>query len=379
MDFDVAVVGGGIAGVSAAAALAESASVVLLEQEQQLAYHTTGRSAAAFLETYGSPTVRALTRASRAALATSDATGRSKLSPRPQVWVASATHVAELDRLVSEEPLLAWLSEPELARRCPMLRPGWAVAAAIEADAQDLDVAGLFEAYRRLALQRGAVLRTSAGVRAARRHRDGWRLGTDPGPVTASVVVNAAGAWADQVGAMFGAAVLGLTPLRRSVAVVTCPGVDRSWPLVADIAERFYFRPEGDALLISPAEQTPVEPGDARPEPEWIALALERVNEATTLNLRHVRTAWAGLRTFAPDRAPVVGFDPRVEGLFWLCGQGGYGIQTAPAMAMLAAALVLGQPLPAELAAEGVDPGALGPSRCIGIKPKVASALGETR
>jgi Glycine/D-amino acid oxidases (deaminating) len=353
---DVAVVGGGIAGVSAAGELARRPGlrVALLEQEGQLGYHASGRSAAAFLESYGSPEIRALTQASRATL---DAAGL--LHPRPLLWLAPAGQAGELAALVEAEPTLRIVSDDEVRARCPVIRPGWAELSAIEEGAQDLDVAGLLEHYRRLAVTGGVTVHTGVSLLDGSRENDRWVLRTNRGLVRARVVVNAAGAWADDVARRCGQRALGLVPYRRTIAVVSAPAADRSWPLVADIADQFYFRPEGDGLLISPADETPSDPVDARPQTEDVALALERVNAATTLNLRHVRTTWAGLRTFAPDRNPVVGFsDP---GFCWLAGHGGYGMQTAPAMAALAAAVALDEPLPPSLPASILA--ALAPNR----------------
>jgi len=361
MRVDVAVVGGGIAGMSVAGELARGgATVVLLEQEAQLAYHASGRSAAAFLESYGSAAIRALTRASRPLF---EVDGPPLLTPRPVLWLAPDDQVERLERLLAAEPLLRAIDEDGARRLLPMLTPGWARAAAIEPGARDLDVAGLFERYRRLALDHGVTIRTRARVREGEPSGGGWVLRTEAGDVEAGVVVDAAGAWADEVARACGVEPVGLRPLRRTVAIVSCPEVVPDWPLVGDVGETFYFRPESGALLVSPADETPTDPGDARPATEDVALALERANEATTLKLRHVRTAWAGLRTFTPDREPVVGFDPAYPSFFWLAGQGGYGMQTAPAMALLAASLVRGDGLPGGLAREGVDPAPLSPAR----------------
>jgi D-arginine dehydrogenase len=360
MKVDVAVVGGGIAGMSVAGELARdrAASVIVLEQEAQLAYHSSGRSAAAFLESYGSPEIRALTRASRPLF---EVDGPALLTPRPVLWLAPEDQVEQLERLLAVEPLLAAIDEDEARRLFPALTPGWTRAAAIEPDAQDLDVAGLFEHYRRLALDSGVTIRTHARVREAAPSGDGWVLRTESGDIEAGVIVDAAGAWADEVARVCGVEPVGLRPLRRTVAIVSCPDVQPDWPLIGDVGETFYCRPESNALLLSPADESPTHPGDARPATEDVALALDRVNEATTLKLRHVRTAWAGLRTFAPDRKPVVGFDPAHPAFFWLAGQGGYGMQTAPALALLAASLIRGDTRSDTLA--GVDPAPISPQR----------------
>lgn len=330
------VVGGGIAGVSVSGELAREPGlrVALLEQERQLAYHTSGRSAATFLESYGSPEIRALTKASRETL---EAEGL--LSPRPMLWLASPGHEGDLAALVAAEEVLRTVTPAQVQALCPVVRPGWAALAAVEDGAQDIDVAGVLEHYRRRAVTGGVTIHTGVSILDGSRSGGCWELRTSQGRARTRVVVNAAGAWADQVALRCGVPTVGLRPLRRTVAVASTSALVRTWPLVADIHDGFYFRPEGDGLLISPADETRSEPVDAKPETQDVALALERINEATTLELRHVRTSWAGLRTFAPDRNPVVGF--AVEGFCWLAGQGGYGMQTAPALARLAAALVL--------------------------------------
>jgi D-arginine dehydrogenase len=363
---EVVVVGGGMAGVSVAALLAVDRSVLLLEAEPQLAYHTTGRSAAVFLEGYGGPQVRALTRASRPlyeAVPDRDPDATPLLTPATRLLVADAAGVADLADMVAEVPSLQRLPPAEARRYCPALAPGYLAAAAVETDACHIDVPGLHQHYLRTGRRRGLAVRTGARVLAGQRSGGTWRLETTAGPVQAPVVVNAAGAWADRVATALGARPLGLTPLRRTVAVLPVPDVDPGWPLVDDVAETFYFRPEGSGLLISLADETPSEPIDARPEEVDVARAIENVRAATTLQLRSVSASWAGLRTFAPDRVPVAGWDPEVPGLVWLAGQGGFGIQTAPALALLAASVIRGEPIPATLQAEGVDPAALSPAR----------------
>jgi D-arginine dehydrogenase len=377
---DVAVVGGGIAGVSVAGELARTAGlrVAVLEQEGQLAYHTSGRSAAAFLESYGSREIIQLTRASRPLFDAVAAGGTTLLTPRPVLWVAGAGNVKVLEQLLSAAPVLRPVEEADVRTLCRAIRPGWVLAAAVEDGAQDLDVAGLLEHYRRLAATNGATILTRAPVHEGWQNGD-WLLRTGAGDVRARVVVNAAGAWADDLARRCGVAPVGLTPLRRTVAIASCGEAERTWPLVVDVAETFYFRPEGDGLLVSPADVTPSEPTDARATIEDVALALDRVNAATTLDLRHVRTSWAGLRTFAPDHNPVVGFDAGQPGFFWLAGQGGYGMQTAPAMAQLAAALIRGGDVPAPVAM-GVDPSRLSPARFLDspLTPHPPADLGHS-
>ena len=334
---DVAVVGGGIAGISVAYELSADRSVVVLEQEDRLAYHTTGRSAAMFLESYGGSRVRQLTAESRPVF---DAVG-TLLTPRPLILVAPPDQVGRLEVTAREQPALVRLDPARAAALCPALRPGWCAAALLEPDALEIDVLGLHQHYLGGARRRGAQVLVNAEVRAGHRDHDRWLLDTAAGPVVATAVVNAAGAWADRIAARLGVPLVGLRPLRRTAAVARARGVDRTWPIVADVGETFYFRPEGAGVLVSPADETPSEPCDARPNELDVALALERVNAATVLGLRSVVTAWAGLRTFAPDRDPVAGADPAAAGLWWLAGQGGYGIQIAPALARRTAASVL--------------------------------------
>ena len=331
IEAEVAVVGAGIAGVGAAYELAVDASVVVLEQEREPAYHTTGRSAAMFLESYGGERVRALTEASRVAF---ERVG-TLLRPRPLLWVRNPEQ--EPDHDVAGGATLQPIRPAEAKDLCPALRPEWTSGALLEPDAQEIDVLGLHQHLLGGARRVGVRVEVNARVRAGRYHGEKWHLETGAGPVRVRAVVNAAGAWADAVATKLGAEPVGLTPMIRTALVARSARADQGWPLVSDLAETFYFRPEGTGLLISPADETPAEPHDARPEDLTVAMALERVNAATTLDLRSVLTAWAGLRTFAPDRDPVVGADPDAPAFCWLAGLGGFGIQTAPALARLAA------------------------------------------
>jgi D-arginine dehydrogenase len=339
---EVAVIGGGMAGLSIAGELAGSRTVAVLEREGDLGYHATGRSAAALLESYGSAEVRALTRASHRLL---DAAGTETplLTPRPLLWTADASHVEAVADLLAEQSGLRSISPADARAMCPVLRPDTLAAVALEREAHDIDVAAMLQMYVTRASAAGAIVQRGCRVDRAERANGRWVLHHSSGALHADVVVNAAGAWADEVAVLFGARPCGLRPLRRTIAIArTEQPVSPNWPLVAAVDDGFYFRPEGPHVLISPADETPSAPCDARAEESDVALAIERVNRVTDLAIRSVVTAWAGLRTFAPDRNPVVGFDPRVPGLFWLAGQGGYGIQMAPALARLAAALVRG-------------------------------------
>jgi len=352
---DVVVVGGGIAGASVACELAAHGSVALVEQEPQLAHHTTGRSAAVFAESYEAPEVRALTRAARGgfALAAEEA-GTPILTPRPTLLIAGPEECGALQALAASDAALRALDAQEALELCPVLRPKRLAGAAIDAAAQDIDVLALHQHFVRVGRSRGLEVRASSRLTTARRVGDAWVLTVGGETLHAALVVDAAGAWADDVAQRCGVTPLGMRPLRRTAVVARTAGtlVDPAWPFVMDVADRFYFRPEGPHVLCSPEDETPSPPCDARPEETDVALILDRVNAATNLGLRSVVSAWAGLRTFSPDRLPVVGRDVGVPGFVWLVGQGGFGIMTAPAMARLGAAAVLGaEPFDPALAA----------------------------
>jgi D-arginine dehydrogenase len=374
---DVLVVGAGIAGASIAAELAPRRSVVLLEMEDQPGHHTTGRSAAVFAESYGNATVRGLTRASRAFLASppADFSETPLLSPRGWMFVARGDQRARLDRLHREIAAsggaLHPMSPAEALARVPILRREYVAAALWDEGAMDIDVHALHHGYLRRLRRRGGALVTGARVRALSRSGEGWRAETEQGTFFAPLVVDAAGAWGDEVGRLAGAAPIGLVPMRRTAILLDPPaGADVTrWPLVIDAEEQFYFKPESAKLLCSPADETPSPPCDARPEDLDVAIAVDRLTRVCDLEVRHVARRWAGLRSFVADRTPVVGLDPRAEGFFWLAGQGGAGIQTAPALARLAAALALGEPVPDDVAAEGVAAGDVSPARLAGKAP----------
>ena len=349
MKVDIAIVGAGMAGASLAAELASHARVVLLEAEDAPGYHATGRSVAFWTETYGGPGVQPLTTAS---FATLDAPP-TDFSPHGFLRRRGALHLADGDGLAALADLarrfadsgvdLQPRGEAAIRVAVPGLRAGsWRALA--EPSTADIDVAALHSAYLRAAKRGGVVMLCAAPLRSAARERGCWRLIAGKQPIEADLLVNAAGAWADPVAALAGARPLGIVPYRRTVAQVrVVPAVPASLPLVLDAAGRFYFKPEpGGRLWLSPHDETPAPAGDAAPEEIDVATAIERLETAVDWRVRRVERAWAGLRSFAPDRLPVYGFDADVEGFFWFAAQGGFGIQTAPAAARIAAALITG-------------------------------------
>ena len=357
LDADIAVVGAGMAGASLAAELAGEASVLLLEAEDQPGYHSTGRSAAFWAESYGGPFVQPLTTASGPFL---EAEGF--LSPRGGLHIADSEGLEALKALEAEfgeRVGFERLDRAGLQALVPGLRPDW-TAGLLEPSCTDIDVAGLHAFYLARARRNGAKLVTSAEVRSLRRQADGWAVETAAGTFTAGLLVDAAGAWADRVAALAGAAPVGLQPYRRTLSQLRVePPARTDLPLVMDALERFYFKPEaGGRLWLSPHDETPCDPCDCAPEELDIAIAIDRLEGAVDWKVERVERSWAGLRSFAPDRRPVYGFDPAVQGFFWCAGQGGFGIQTAPAAARLAAALVLGR-------TPELDPAPYAPSRFI--------------
>jgi len=360
-NFDTIVVGGGMAGVSIAYELAADRTVALLDMESTLAYHTTGRSAAMFLESYGPAAVRALTVCSRPFLESLDV-----LSPLPMLCVGGAGRGAAVERRYETvrdlAPRVRLLDGGQACELQPLLREGAVERAMLEPDATEIDVHELHQHYVRGLRARDGVVRTGAPITSARRRGGTWGLDLRGETWAAPVVVNAAGAWADAVAAVFGARTVGLRALRRTAFIADAPpGVGA--PMIDEIDEKFYLKPEVGRVLCSPADETPQDPSDARPDELEIARAIDAINELTTLDIRHVRSSWAGLRNFVADRSPVAGYDAERAGLFWFAGQGGYGIQMAPALARTGAALVRGEMLPGDVAALGLTPAAISPRR----------------
>lgn len=342
---DVIVIGGGIAGISAAAELATSARVVVLEAEDQLGYHTSGRSMAMFILNYGNATLRALNAVAQPVfLEPEGISDHSLLSPRGELMLATEDELDALEKELHQSTGLQRVTAAEAVDMVPILRPELIAAGFYEATAQDIDVDRMLQGYTRLLKARGGEIKTNARVASMTCVGGTWQIETATGLISAPVVINAAGAWADPVAGLAGAAPCGVTPMRRSVAVIPAPeGYDiDKWPLFGAMTETWYAKSESGRLLVSPADEDPVEAHDAWADDMVLAEGLDRYEQAVTVPVTRVERSWAGLRSFAPDRTPVVGFDGEIEGFFWLAGQGGYGVQTAPALSKLTAALVIG-------------------------------------
>ncbi|MGN3975048.1 NAD(P)/FAD-dependent oxidoreductase [Tsuneonella sp. SYSU-LHT278] len=342
----IAVIGAGMAGASLAAELAAlgAGPVVLLEAEDRPGYHTTGRSAAFWEECYGGPDVVPLTLASGRWLRE-----RGFLSPRGALYVGRAAHEqalgAFMETFAGTGVTIERLGRSGLEERLPGVRPAY-TGAVWEPACADIDVAGVHQHYLAAAKRGGVELRTRWRVVSAQREREGWLLENDRDEtLRADVVANAAGAWADTFAALAGAGPLGIQPLRRTVTQLrTDPVPPADLPLVLDIEGRFYFKPESGRLWLSPHDEEPSPPCDAAPEELAVAQAIDRFERVVDWRVRAVERKWAGLRSFAPDRLPVYGFDRSAPGFFWFAGQGGFGIQTAPAAARLGAQLLLSRP-----------------------------------
>ena len=371
MDTRFLIIGGGIAGASAGYFLAQHGESVLLERESQPGYHSTGRSAALYTEYYGNALVRSLVLASRPFFETPPAgfADVPLLSPRGTLFIARQDQLGTLDEVLPEAqrlcPSMHRVDTAQAVALCPSIDPEYTAAAMFEPDSMDMDVDAIHQGYLRGFRRAGGDVRTDAEVTAIARDGKGWRVTTGIGEISAAVVINAAGAWCDTVAAMAGVAAVGLTPKRRTAMIFAAPGDQdpSGWASVIDIDEQFYWKPDAGKLLGSPADETPVAAQDIQPEELDIAIAVDRIEQASTLEIRRIEHKWAGLRSFVADKTPVVGPDPAAPGFIWCAGQGGYGIMASPAMGRATAAAAAGLPLPAEIAAAGITDADLGPGR----------------
>ncbi|MCQ4632323.1 FAD-binding oxidoreductase [Shinella sp. CPCC 100929] len=369
--FDIAIIGGGIAGISLAYFLSSHRSVVVLEREGALGYHSTGRSAAEFTLRDNAPLVNALARASHAFL-TQPPEGFAAvplLIDRGSIILGTegkeALVRARFEAAKALGVAVEWLDTTAMLARAPMLDPAYAAAAYFDPDYWDIEVDALLQAYARHARRHGAQILEGRSFAGARRVGGSWLIETNDETIAAGTLVNAAGGWADTVAGLCGVAPVGIVPHRRTAVTVDLPeGIDASrLPEINEVEDIFYFKPEGGRLLASPADETPCEPADVQPEELDVAYAAHYVEEATTLSVRRVFRSWAGMRSFSPDRLPVIGPAKDEPSFFWLAGQGGYGILTSPALGSLAAALLTGDPVPELLAREGITAETFSPAR----------------
>jgi D-arginine dehydrogenase len=373
MQFDVIVIGAGISGASAAFELARNHSVLLIEAETQPGYHSTGRSAALYTPNYGNALVRALNRASSAFLRRppSGFTEHPLLTPRGAITVAAPGEEGKLDRVLAlttpEDPVVE-LSAARALELAPLLRAGRVGAAVHEPGVMDIDVSALHQGYLRGFRQAGGQLLCGRPVTGLSRAEGLWRVEAGDAKATSTFIVNAAGAWADRIGALAGAKPIGLSPKRRTAIVVDAPeGVAAAgMPCVDFVGSDAYLKPDGARIMASPGDQTPVEPHDVQPDDYEVAVLVDWLETETTIKVRRLAGSWAGLRSFVADEAPVAGFDAEARNFFWLAGQGGYGIMLAPALAEAAAALIQGGETPAALRNSGIDARALAPMRVTG-------------
>lgn len=356
--YDVAIVGAGMAGASLAAAVAPHASVLLLEAEDLPGYHATGRSAAFWSESYGGPGVQPLTTASGKALRDG-----GFLDDLGSLHIGRAADEAAIESFLAEfagSGVALEVADPR--DFIPGLRAEWALGV-FERSSTYIDVAALHARYLADARRAGATLMLSAPLRAATHMTDRWQIETGAGVFSATILVNAAGAWADEVARRADVAPIGITAYRRTVVqLVTDPAPPATMPHIADIAGNFYFKPEaGGRLWLSPHDETEADPGDVQPEEIDVATAIDRFEQVVDWRITKLERRWAGLRSFAPDRLPVYGFAPDSPGFFWCAGQGGFGIQTAPAAAALAASILLG--LAPDASVNAIDPARYAPGR----------------
>ena len=365
--FDIAIIGAGIAGASLAGRIGGRGKTILLEMEERAAYHTTGRSASAYEPNYGTPAMLALTRAGGDFFKSPPQgfTDAPLFVPRGSLFFEGDGQAADTARLLQQSDGLKEITEAEALTVFPVLRPGYAKRIFKDNGTGDLDVDLIHRGYLKMFRAAGGIVALSSGVSGLERKNGAWIISLPDRKISAAIVVNTAGAWGDVVGKMAGAKPVGLVPKRRSIAVVPPPPgmATDHWPMVTDVGETWYSKPQSGKLLVSSADATPVEPHDAYADDMAIAEGIERMMNATTIDVERVEHTWGGLRSFVDDKVAVAGFDPVVQNFFWLVGQGGYGIQTSPALSETAAALLLGEAIPQRILDFGLNPAALSPQR----------------
>ena len=358
-EFDIIVIGAGIAGASVAAHLAETHRVAILEMEERPGYHTTGRSAAAYEPNYGPASIRALTRAARRHF---EAGGY--LTPRETVFLMPDHQQQAFAELMAAQQGMHEISIAVAHEKFPLLREGYAKRAVLDPGTADIDVDLLHQNYLKLFRQRGGQLLCSHGVVGLEKS-GGWKVTAGENILRTPIIVDAAGAWGDRIAGLAGKKPAGLQPKRRSMAVVPLPDHTNAmnWPLVGDVGETWYCKPQSGKLLVSPADATPVDPHDAYADDMTLAEGIDRFQQAVDYEVTRVVRSWGGLRSFVPDGNPVVGYDRDQDGFFWLIGQGGYGIQSSPALSRLAAALIRQEKPPSDIMDEGLVLSEISPDR----------------
>ena len=368
--YDFMVIGAGIAGASVAAQLAQSAEVCVIEAESQAGYHSTGRSAAMYVPGYGPPAVRMLTRASGDFLKNPPPafTDTPLLSERAILLIATPEQKAKLalfQQEVESADIMTQIEADQIRDYQPLLRADFAVAGLLDQTGHDIDVDALHRGFLRQLKQFGGQLLTNTAVTALTRSEGVWHIQTKDQLIKSQVIINAAGAWAEEIGQMAGAETIGLVPKRRTALMIEADeGLDlASMPMTIDVDEQFYLKPEGRQILISPANEDPMPPCDVQPDEMDIAICIDRIERAFTLDIKSLKSKWAGLRSFVSDKEPVVGYSDKADGFFWLAGLGGYGIQTSPALGRMAAAVALGAEIPSDIAQTGLTPEMLHPAR----------------
>jgi D-arginine dehydrogenase len=361
-NFDVAVIGAGMAGATTAAALSATHKVALIEAEEQAGYHTTGRSAAIWILNYGPPEVRTLTGLSRDFFLNPPANFAAAplAAPRQIIYLAPPDEIPALDALMDQKLGIEDISLAEVKSRVPAYIEGYAVRAGLEPHSFDMDVAALHQGYLKQLRTQGGVLLLRSRAGKIERKNANWHVEVSGGAiVTAPIIVNASGAWGDEVAALAGIAPIGLVPCRRTAAIIDPAPYDvAAWPLVQGAGHTWYIRPEARSkLMVTPCDETPMHAHDVQPDELDVAIGIDRMQQALAIDVRRVEHSWAGLRSFTPDRNFAFGFDTAAPGFFWCVGQGGYGIQTAPAAGQLAADMIaMRDPGPAGAIVSAIDP-----------------------
>lgn len=381
--YDFVVAGGGIAGVAVASELARHGSVLVLERESCLAYHTTGRSAAISMESYGNALIRKLTCASRPFFENppSELTSDALSSPRGALIVGDEPNWGKLQAryqaVVQQVPSAQWLDRKSVAEMVPFLEDKW-IAGIHEPNAFDLDVHSIHTAFVKGVRSRGGAIRTDSEIVSGKRHGGTWEIVLSGGDtIEAGAIVNAAGAWADVVAQRCAATPIGIQPLLRTVVVIDPEREVEQCPYIGTVDEQLFIKPDVGRLMVSPCDETPSDPCDALPDELGVAITMDRLENATKLRPKRVMNRWAGLRVFVPDRSPIIGADASVDGFFWCAALGGYGIQTAPAVARLCAGLATGSGVPADL--EGIRAEDVAPARVLGMAPQKVVAVAELK